>query len=94
MNDERLLTPAAVLDCELSHEIPHEKREGLGAGVALRERHVRLSEVVDREGETDSGSPRLLWNGIWLVKPLPLHLAEVVLVEPRFIYIDQARLLH
>jgi hypothetical protein len=62
MYDERLLTPASVLNSELPDEVSDKERVGLGGGVALGERHVRLSKVVYRQGETDSRSPLLLRN--------------------------------
>jgi hypothetical protein len=93
VEDQGPVSPSPVLHVELPDQVSNEDRERLRICVGLGQREVRLSKVVKREEETHSRRPPLLGHRVWLAWWLPLHPAEVLLIEPGLVNVYQAGLL-
>jgi hypothetical protein len=62
--DQRVRTPAPVLDVELPHEVSDEHDEGVGVRVGLAEGHVALAEVIEGQKQGDARRPVLLGHRV------------------------------
>lgn len=62
VEDQGLVPPPPVLHIQLSDQVSNEQRERFCICICLGQSEVRLPKVVNREEETDSRLPPLLWH--------------------------------
>ena len=89
-HEDRVLSPVFALFRQLFHELGDEQAEDLGVGLHGVHREVDAALRVDGREEAHPGPDVPLLDGVRLRPEAPLLPAEVRLVQPALVDVDDA----